>query len=91
MLLRGATRTTAQKWLCRIARHAKRGISQICGIDEAGRGAVLGPLVVCGFSAAENLQAELKLMGSLLYVLVVLRCANKCVVHAISGRVIIER
>lgn len=63
MLLRGATRTTAQKWLCRIARHAKRGISQICGIDEAGRGAVLGPLVVCGFSAAENLQAELKLMG----------------------------
>ena len=32
----------------------------ICGIDEAGRGAVVGPLVIAGISIAENDEEKLK-------------------------------
>ena len=46
-----------------ISRHAVCEITQICGIDEAGRGAVIGPLVVCSFAAADTLQEELTLKG----------------------------
>jgi len=35
----------------------------IAGCDEAGRGPVLGPIVMCGVSIEENLQEELKKFG----------------------------
>ena len=57
---------TAQQGRLRTkCKHVIRKISRICGIDEAGRGAVLGPLVVCSFAAADTLQNDLKLMGLL--------------------------
>jgi len=36
---------------------------RVLGIDEAGRGAVLGPLVVCGFLIDEKDEKELKKIG----------------------------
>ncbi len=35
----------------------------ICGIDEAGKGPVIGPLVVCGVKIAEERESELKALG----------------------------
>lgn len=35
----------------------------ICGIDEAGRGCIIGPLVICGAMIDENEQPKLKEMG----------------------------
>lgn len=36
---------------------------KICGIDEAGRGCVIGPLVICGAMIEEDKQENLKNMG----------------------------
>lgn len=36
---------------------------QICGIDEAGRGCVIGPLVICGAMIEENKEQTLKELG----------------------------
>lgn len=36
---------------------------KICGIDEAGRGCVIGPLVICGAMIDEEKQENLKNMG----------------------------
>jgi len=36
---------------------------KICGIDEAGRGCVIGPLVICGAMVDEEKQENLKNMG----------------------------
>lgn len=36
---------------------------KICGIDEAGRGCIVGPLVICGAMIDEKKQASLKTMG----------------------------
>lgn len=35
----------------------------ICGIDEAGRGCVIGPLVICGAMIDENKESSLKELG----------------------------
>lgn len=35
----------------------------IAGVDEAGRGPVIGPLVLCAFAVAESAQQQLKKMG----------------------------
>ena len=35
----------------------------VAGVDEAGRGPVLGPLVLCAFAVAESEQQHLKKMG----------------------------
>src|SRR3989304_780405 len=35
----------------------------ICGIDEAGRGPVIGPLVICGVLVDEEGEEELKSIG----------------------------
>jgi len=35
----------------------------VCGIDEAGRGCVIGPLVICGAMIDEKKEAELKKLG----------------------------
>ncbi len=42
---------------------AKGKIDVVCGIDEAGRGAVLGPLVVAGVSIHEKDLPKLKKLG----------------------------
>ncbi len=36
----------------------------ICGIDEAGRGPVIGPLVICGLCADEDKIKDLKVRDS---------------------------
>ena len=36
---------------------------KVCGIDEAGRGCVIGPLVICGAMIDENKEASLKDLG----------------------------
>ncbi|MBT7902281.1 ribonuclease HII [Candidatus Woesearchaeota archaeon] len=38
-------------------------MAMICGIDEAGRGPLLGPLVVCGFMIEEKNLSELEKLG----------------------------
>jgi ribonuclease HII len=38
-------------------------ISKILGIDEAGRGAVVGPLVIAGFAIEKGKESELKKIG----------------------------
>ncbi|MBN2421008.1 ribonuclease HII, partial [Candidatus Woesearchaeota archaeon] len=35
----------------------------VCGIDEAGRGPVIGPLVICGVLASEEQEKQLMEMG----------------------------
>lgn len=36
---------------------------KLCGIDEAGRGCVIGPLVICGAMIEESKEEQLKNMG----------------------------
>ena len=36
---------------------------KLCGIDEAGRGPVIGPLVICGAMIEDDRQGELKKLG----------------------------
>ena len=36
---------------------------KVCGIDEAGRGCVIGPLVICGAMIDEKKEASLKDLG----------------------------
>ena len=40
-----------------------QGYRQVAGIDEAGRGCVIGPLVICGAMIDDNKQENLKNMG----------------------------
>jgi len=35
----------------------------VCGIDEAGRGPVIGPLIICGAVIEDSKQQMLKDMG----------------------------
>ncbi|MFH1630839.1 MAG: ribonuclease HII [Candidatus Aenigmatarchaeota archaeon] len=39
-------------------------MKKILGIDEAGRGCVIGPLVMCGYLVSEEKEADLKKMGA---------------------------
>lgn len=43
----------------------QRGFSTIlkCGVDEAGRGAVLGPLIVCGLVLSDEDESQLHVLG----------------------------
>jgi len=41
----------------------KKKIKLITGIDEAGRGALVGPMVICGITAEESVVDELKKIG----------------------------
>ncbi|EGG41310.1 Ribonuclease HII [Candidatus Nitrosarchaeum limnium SFB1] len=36
---------------------------QICGVDDAGRGSMLGPLVIAGISLKKSDVSKLKLLG----------------------------
>ncbi|MDH5579976.1 MAG: ribonuclease HII, partial [Betaproteobacteria bacterium] len=36
---------------------------QICGVDDAGRGSMLGPLVIAGVSLKKSDVSKLKLLG----------------------------
>jgi len=38
-------------------------MATICGIDEAGRGPVIGPLVICGAMINEKDESRLSSMG----------------------------
>lgn len=38
-------------------------MTRVVGIDEAGRGPVIGPLVICGVSIEEGQEKELELLG----------------------------
>ena len=46
-----------------VAGETKRKGPTICGVDEAGRGAVVGPLVIAGVSVFEKDVAKLKKIG----------------------------
>jgi ribonuclease HII len=42
----------------------KKNVVQICGIDDAGRGSMLGPLVIAGISLHKNKISKLKSLGA---------------------------
>lgn len=49
--------------MARVLREKKDGSTLITGIDEAGRGAMIGPMVICGITAERRVADKLKKIG----------------------------
>jgi ribonuclease HII len=45
------------------SRGSRRSLLKICGVDDAGRGPVIGPLVIAGITIQEEKQGELRSLG----------------------------